>query len=55
MELTTEECKIILELLNGYADKLMCKDKLYAEKSFKIVGRMVKYIVENETINNKGE
>jgi len=48
MNLTVEECKMILHLIKGYADNLMCKDKEYADESFKLVGKMVKYVVENK-------
>jgi len=48
MNLTAEECEMILFLIKGYAENLMCKDKEYADKSFKLVGQMIKYVVENK-------
>jgi len=48
MNLTVEECEIILILIKGYAENLICKDKEYADKSFKLVGQMVKYVCENK-------
>jgi len=48
MNLTAEECEMILFLIKGYAENLMCKDKEYADKSFKLVRKMVRYVVENK-------
>ena len=48
MNLTAEECEIILCLIKGYAENLMCKDKEFADKSFDLVRQMVRYVVENK-------
>jgi len=53
MNLTVEECEMILCLIKGYAENLMCKDKEYADKSFKLVGQMIKYVCENKYINKE--
>jgi len=44
MNLTPEECEVLLFLLNGYGEKLYCKDKEYTFNAMDIVGKLIKCV-----------
>jgi len=55
MNLNVEECEIILYLIKGYAENLMCKNKEYADKSFELVRKITKYVVETKYMNKENK